>query len=244
MKKTSQEQRRKKRKRRLNMKAQSNSQSFIARHLKMLKNKAKIIAKIRFHINRFIAMLPYHILVMGSVAIFAFIFNRWIEAALFLIAFFALRYKFPTTFHAKSIVYCMVLTNAIFCLSIVLCPVAETYIFGALVFAYIDTFILWYIQSKENLRQDKECAETFAKELEKRLKAFENPHNEFLLKCREAKLSQRDTEIAIKYYVEHNTPKEIWLWLCEQDEYEHIEWDSVHQLLWRIGKKVNKTIHE
>ena len=60
----------------------------------------------------------------------------------------------------------MVITNAMFGLSVVFCPYANSYIFGALVFAYLDTFILWYIQSKENLRQDKECAELYAKDLE------------------------------------------------------------------------------
>ena len=185
-------------------------------------------------------MLPYHILVMSSVAIFSFIFNKWIEAILFLVAFFALRYKFPTTFHAKSIVYCMIITNGMFAASVVLCPIAQTYIFGALVFAYLDAFILWYIQSKENLYQDKKCAEKLANDLSNKLKKYENPYNELVVKCHDANLSKRDTEIAVKYFVEKNTPKEIWIWLCNHKEYDSIEWDSVHQLLWRIGKKLNK----
>ena len=134
----------------------------------------------------------------------------------------------------------MVITNAMFVTSIIFCPLVNTYIFGALIFAYIDTLILWYIQSKENLRQDKESAEAFCKILEQKIALYENPHNEFLQKCKECKLSKRDTEIAIKYYLENQTPKEIWLWLCQQNNYDYIEWDSVHQLLWRIGKKLNK----
>ena len=177
---------------------------------------------------------------MSGVAIFSFIFNKWFEAVLFLVAFFVLRYKFPTTYHAKSVLYCMLITNSMFALSIVLCPIAQTYIFGALVFAYLDTFILWYIQSKENLRQDKECAETLARHLRSQLEQSKDPNADFVNRCRKAKLSKRDTEIAIKYFVEKNTPKEIWLWLCENREYNTIEWDSVHNLLWRIGRKINK----
>ena len=206
----------------------------------MRASNPQIRAKIRFKLCNFIAMLPYHILVMGSVAIFSFIFDKWFEAILFLVAFFTLRYKFPTTYHAKSVIYCMVITNAMFALSIILCPVAETYLFGALVFAYFDTFILWFIQSKDNLRQDKECAEKIARHLRSELDKLKNPNADFLERCREAKLSKRDTEIAIKYFVENNTPKEIWLWLCEHREYNSLEWDSVHNLLWRIGRKVNK----
>lgn len=205
----------------------------------MPRSKAFIKAKIKFKLRSFIAMLPYHILVMGSVAIFASIFAKWIEAVLFLVAFFALRYKYPTTFHARSLFYCMVLTNLTFALSLIFCPYLKSYIFGALVFAYIDTFVLWYIQSKENLRKEKDIAENLAKELQSKLAEFKNPHAEMLVKCRKAKLSKRDTQIAVKYFVENNTPKEIWTWLCENKEYDNIEWDSVYRLLVRIGNKLN-----
>lgn len=198
----------------------------------------KLKARIKFEIKSFIAILPYHILVMSGVAIFAFIFDKWIEAFCFVVSFFALRYKFPTTFHAKKILHCMLITNATFALSIVFCPSIYMYLFGGLLFAYLDCFLLWYVQSREDIKQDKECAEWFVRELTFQLKQFHNPHEQLLIKCREAKLSKRDTEIAIKYYEEHLTPKEIWLWLCESKEYEAIEWDSVHQLLWRIGRKI------
>ena len=199
----------------------------------------KLKAKIKFKMKSFIAMLPYHFLVMGSVAIFALIFDKWIEAVLFLVAFFTLRYKHPTTFHAKSIVTCMVITNLMFVISVVVCPYAETYIFGALVFAYLDTFILWYVQTKEILKAQKEYAEQVASELRAKLAEFENPNQEIIDKCRKAKLSKRDTEIAIKYFVEKNTPKEIWLWICESIEYDNIEWDSVYRILARISHKIN-----
>lgn len=205
----------------------------------MLRIKATTKAKIKFKLRNFAAMLPYHILVFGSVAVTSFLFGKWLDAVMFLTAFFALRYKFPTTFHAKSIVTCMVLTNAIFALSIVLCPYTNTYIFGALVFAYIDTFCLWYIQSKETLKAQKEYAEQVAVELRAKLAELENPNQEIIDKCRIANLSKRDTEIAIKYFVEKNTPKEIWNWICESREYDNIEWDSVYRILARISSKIN-----
>lgn len=67
---------------------------------------------------------------------------------------------------------------------------------------------------------------------------FCNEKEELLVKCRNQNLSQRDTEIAVKYFYEKQTPKEIWLWLCEHKVYEPIEWDSVYNLLWRLGKKL------
>ena len=206
---------------------------------KQKSNKIRLKAERIYKIKKFIATLPYHFLVIGGVAVISFIFNKWFEATCFLISFFSLRYKFPTTYHAKSIVICMVLTNSIFALSIILCPYANSYIFGSLVFGYLDTFILWYIQSKDNLKQDKECAEKIVIELKQRLISYENPLEILKEKCRNAKLSKRDTEIAIKYFYEKQTPKEIWLWLCDNKEYDTIEWDSVYRLLIRIGNKLN-----
>lgn len=134
----------------------------------------------------------------------------------------------------------MIITNTMFIVSVILCPYANAYFFGGIVFAYLDTALLWFIQSIKNLKEDKICAETLVKDLNEKLIKLENPQETFIDRCRKAKLSQRDTEIAVKYYIEKLTAKEIWLWLCKTPEYDSIEWDSVYQLLWRIGKKLNK----
>ena len=202
-------------------------------------NNAKLKAKIVFKLRNFIAILPYHLLVMSGVAIISLIFNKWLEAIVFLSAFFSLRYKFPTTYHAKHIIVCMTITNGMFALSIILCPYINTYIFGGLLFGYVDTFILWYVQSRQHLKEEKECADKIVSVLSQKLKELENPQAVLLDKCRNAKLSKRDTEIAIKYFHEKQTPKEIWIWLCNSKEYDSIEWDSVYRLLIRIGNKLN-----
>lgn len=75
-------------------------------------------------------------------------------------------------------------------------------------------------------------------EINELITQLENPKDKLLRQCSKAKLSARDTEIAVKYYVERMSAKDIWLWLCSQKFYEPIEWDSVHQVLWRIGKKL------
>ena len=201
--------------------------------------KSKTKAKIIFKLKNFIAILPYHCLVIGGVAIFAFILNKWIEAVIYLVSYFSLRYKFPTTFHAETILYCMLITNGLFITSVILCPDANTYIFGGVIFAFLTTALLWFIQCVKNLIEDKECAEKMVKDLTQQLVQLQNPKEQFINRCKAANLSKRDTEIAVKYYVDKYSAKEIWMWLCENPKYESIAWDSVYQLLWRIGKKLN-----
>ena len=120
------------------------------------------------------------------------------------------------------------------------------YILGSLLFAYIDCLILWFIQDrKEKKFQNEKLSNTLREvraELDKYLEETKlDPKSVLLEKCRLAGLGKRDTELAIRYYYEQHTPKEIWLWLCEHKEYESLEWDSVYVTLNRIGKKI-KTI--
>jgi hypothetical protein len=84
----------------------------------------------------------------------------------------------------------------------------------------------------------KKQADDYELKYERLREKYCNEKEELLLKCRTAKLSQRDTEIAVLYFYEKKTPKEIWLWLCEHKVYAPIEWDSVYVVLNRIGKKI------
>lgn len=108
-----------------------------------MKNNLKKKAEFVFKVREFIRILPYHILVMGSVFIVATIFGKYLESLCFLTAFFSLRYKFPTTYHSDSVIVCMTLTISIFSLSIVICPPIYTYVFFCILFAYLDCFILF-----------------------------------------------------------------------------------------------------
>ena len=115
-------------------------------HAKMI-NNIKLKAKIVFIIRDFIRMLPYHILVMGSVFIIATIFgHKYLEAICFLTAFFSLRYKFNTTYHSDNIVICMTMTISIFSLSIIICKPIAMYALFSIFVAYIDCLILWFIK--------------------------------------------------------------------------------------------------
>lgn len=207
----------------------------------MIKNSTKTKAKFVYNLRSFIMTLPFHFLVMGSVFVISLIFGKWFEAVSFLVAFFSLRYKFETTYHSKSIVICMTCTISMFTLSIIVCPPIYMYVLASIGFAYLDCWLLWFIQDRLEKKQELEVLSTINNELELKLaRCGRNELEELEDRCRKANLCKRDTEIAIMYYYNKHTPKEIWLYLCEHKEYESIEWNSVHQLLWRIGKKINK----
>jgi hypothetical protein len=113
-----------------------------------------------------------------------------------------------------------------------LLPIKYT-LFNALAVAFICCLILYLVAIETN---EKKGLQAELKELKEKL--IQTPKQELIDKCHKANLSKRDTEIAELYYIEKWKPKEVWLWLCQHKEYEPIEWDSVHQLLWRIGNKI------
>lgn len=192
-----------------------------------LKSKTELLLKIE---KFFVEQLWQLLLVVAFVFICAWLFDKYAEAVMFCVAHVVIRQHFEKQYHCRTTGLCLIttLTIAFFGIASIL-PVA---------ISLLSTVpICWFISWVGYLAQDRMDALALNKKLKE---LYCDEKVAFLMKCRTAKLSARDTEIAVLYFYENKTPKEIWLWLCQHKVYEPIEWDSVHQLLWRIGKKLNK----
>ena len=159
----------------------------------------------------------------------ALIFNKWIEAAVFLVCHTLIRPQFPRQYHHVVPAMCRLITALVFFFGITFVLPLSWSLASAIPINY---FISWIGFEKATLqyyqRKCEELQEVYVG----------NDKGELIQKCHIADLSRRDTEIAVKYYHEKWTPKEIWLWLCESKIYEDVEWNSVYQTLWRIGRKL------
>lgn len=101
-----------------------------------------------YRVELFFYNLPQLALVFICVFAIAYIFKRYIEAVTFLISFFSLRYKFKTTFHYENVFYCLITTIIMFTLSIIFSQPIGVSLFGSVLFAFLDTWILWFIQDR------------------------------------------------------------------------------------------------
>jgi predicted membrane protein len=171
-------------------------------------------------------------IVVSIVAILipSLLFNKWIEGIVFFFCHWFIREQFPKQYHHIMPAMCRLITSVVFFFGVSFVLPFGLSLFSAIPINY---FIGWVGFTKKQ-------ADDYELKYERLREKYCNEKEELLLKCRTAKLSQRDTEIAVLYFYEKKTPKEIWLWLCQHKVYEPIEWDSVHQLLWRISKKLNK----
>lgn len=157
------------------------------------------------------------------------------ECHIYYLQFWYIRIKFDDTYHSSSWKHCKFWTRTMLCSGVFvlwILPIKYT-LFNALALAFICCLILYLVAIETN---EKKGLQAELKALKESLE--QTPKQLLIDKCKNANLSKRDTEIAILYYIDKWKPKEIWLWLCQSKEYEHIEWDSVHQLLWRIGNKI------
>ena len=171
------------------------------------------------------------ILVITTASIIpALIFNKWIEAVVFFITHSLIRAQFKRQYHNVIPAICREITGVVFFFGISFVLPLPISLISAIPINYLIGWI-------GNVKATSDYYERKCEELREK---YCNEKEELLRKCRKAKLNKRDTEIALKYFYEKQTPKEIWTWILENQEYESIEWDTVYFLIWKIGKKLKE----
>lgn len=166
----------------------------------------------------------------------ALIFGKWLEAIIFQLCHWFIREQYPYQYHHIVPAICRIITGSVMFFGVSFVLPIELSLISAIPICY---FVSWvgFIKKTSDINEVK--ARELQEELERLKEQLVNtPRQQLIDKCHNARLSKRDTEIAELYYIDKWRPKEIWLWLCQHKEYEPIDWDSVHQLLWRIGNKI------
>lgn len=172
-------------------------------------------------------------IITSVVAIFipSLIFGKWVEGIVFFFCHWFIREQFSMQYHHIIPAMCRLITSIVFFFGVSFIFPLGLSLFSAIPICY---FISWIGYTKKQ-------ADYYELQCQRLKEKYCNEKEDLLVKCRKAKLSERDTEIAVKYFYEHKTPKEIWLWLCNHKVYEPIEWDCIYVLINRIGKKIEKS---
>ena len=168
--------------------------------------------------------------IVSVAAIFvpAIILGKIIEGIVFFFCHWFIREQYPMQYHHIVPATCRLITSCVFFFGV--CMTCD-FALSALSAIPINYMIAWVGFTKKS-------EEKYRYECEKMRAKYCTELENLLARCKNAMLSKRDTEIAIRYYYQHQTPKEIWLWLCDNKEFDSIEWDSVYKTIHRIGKKL------
>lgn len=161
------------------------------------------------------------------------------ECLVFYIPFWFIRICFSKTYHSDSWKHCKLYTRLMLCAGVFLMwilPINYS-LFNCLLVAFSCCLILYWIaiETDEKKRLMRENEKLF-NQIEDYLNKEISPKDKLLQLCYERGISDRDTKIAIMYYIEHKKPKQILQWLC--DNKENISYDSLYVLLNRLNKKL------
>lgn len=165
------------------------------------------------------------------------------ECLVFYLPFWHIRVNFADTYHSDNWKHCKMWTRIMLCVGVFvlwLLPIKYS-VFNGLLIAFGCCLVLYLVvlevNDKKRIKAENKQMQAVINEL---LNKQLNPKEKLLQVCEEECISERDTKIAIMYYIERQKPKQIWEWLCNNNQ--NMEYDSVYKLLNRLNKKIKNKL--
>ena len=169
----------------------------------MWRIKAELIAR---------TVLGYVVILVALFSV-SWICDKVINTVIILMSYGETRWIFPLTYHAKTDNSCIMFTIACFSIAIIIAlPINLSIIASVIVGMTISTF-LFFLQYFIDLKATTKVTDKEA----------------FILKCKSCGYNELKTEMAVKFFIDNEKPKDVWLWLLEIKKSD-IEWDSVRRL--------------
>ena len=120
-------------------------------------------------------------------------------------------------YHCGTVFVCMITSVLVCLLGVHLSLPVNISLISNIVVGVVFAIISWKIQEYIDLKHKYSAKD------------------ELIYKCHELNYNPLNTEIAVKFFIEHQKPKEVWLWLCETQE-NPMSWDSVKNLKSKMKK--------
>ena len=150
----------------------------------------------------------------------AWMLNKLLIAPPLIVAFRLARLKIETKYdvlHMATIFGCMIVSVSISLFGIYISLPITVSLMSGIFIGVGFAIITWHIQDIINLK-----------------KKF-NAKDNLIARCKEHNYDEMKTQIAVKFFIDKEKPKQVWLWLCETQKYP-MEWDSVKTLKYRMKK--------
>ena len=179
---------------------------------KLCLSKARLKVEFRFY-SRLI--LGYTALFV-AILVFGWVFNKLLETVLMIIGYFSTRFAVPKIKHFDTTQKCISISTMTFVFGLaILCIPKEVSMIWNICVGTIIPLIMY----AESLLFDPVISEK----------------DKIISLCKLHNYGELKTQIAVKFFVEKEKPKAVWLWLCETQKYP-MEWDSVKNLKYKMKK--------
>lgn len=141
--------------------------------------------------------------ILIAVFSFALLFGKVVECTIILLSYFFLRYKFDKTFHSANMWVCIALSIFMcWAMCAVTLPISVSILSGVVI-ALIDCYLLYKVKDYFDIRNA--LTELTAP---KPFNVDTCTEAELLERCKELRLSQENTELAVDFFI-HKTKQSI-----------------------------------
>lgn len=177
----------------------------------------------RIKAELFVKTVVGYVVILVALFSVAWLFDKVINAVIILMSYGGTRWVFPLTYHTKTDKGCIMFSIACFSIAFIIAlPINLSVISSVVVGMAISTF-LFFLQYFLDLKASYKV----------------NDKDAFIAKCKSLGYNDLKTEMAIKFFVDNEKPKDVWLWLLETKKSD-IEWDSVRRLKCIMKKELFK----
>ena len=164
-----------------------------------------------------------YVIIGIALSAFSWLIDKAFNALLMFMSYLSTRWVFPLTYHTKTDKGCIMFTIACFSIAIIIAlPIKLSIVASVIVGMAISTF-LFFLQYFLDLKASTKVTDKEA----------------FIAKCKSCGYNELKTEIAVKFFIDNEKPKDVWLWLLETKKSD-IEWDSVRRLKCIMKKELFK----
>ena len=176
--------------------------------------------KVKVDIGFRIFVISFEVVVALMILGGAWLIDKLLIAPPLIVAFRLTRVKIETkydVYHCASILGCMALSTLICLFGVYISlPIAVSLISNTVVGVGF-AVITWYIQDIINIKKSI------------------NAKDNLVARCKALNYNELKTQIAIKFFIDKEKPKDVWLWLCETQDFP-MSWDSVKNLKHKMKK--------
>ena len=183
--------------------------------------------KVSFGFKLFIALVE--LIFVSAVLGGAWVMNKTLLAPPLIVSFRFTRVKIEqkfAIFHCVAISACILLSTAICWLGLYLSLPLGVSLISNIIVGVIFAIITWHTQEVIDMKAEYE-----------RLRV--DPKANIVRRCRELGYNELKTELAVKFFVENEKPKDVWLWLLETKKSD-VEWDTVRHLKCTMKRELFK----
>lgn len=161
----------------------------------------------------FVEQIWVYLIVIGSLLLCAWIFDRWIQSIMLAIAHTLIRQAFDKQFHFNKTAYCLILTLAIIWFSIpITLPLCYS-LLSSIPIAFLICFVGFVVQDRVDLLHNVKALEKHILELIRTINhkdIYSMNEDELYDHCRRCGLSEEDCKIAYFVVIERLQGKDLY----------------------------------